>query len=124
VIVDVHPELDFLELGSGGLLVFFLLGDVVSEFSEIDDLADGRVRRGRDFDQIQAETLSFAQRVRQFHDAQLLSGGSHDHPHFAGANPTVYTNLLLQIKSKLLAGDAGSEPWRCIYLPHLFWGHR
>ncbi|HZE12161.1 MAG TPA: hypothetical protein VE086_00250 [Chthoniobacterales bacterium] len=54
----------------------------------------------------------------------MLSGGSHDHPHFAGANPTVYTNLLLQIKSKLLAGDAGSEPWRRIYLPHRFWGHR
>jgi len=28
--------------------------------------------------------------------------------------------LLLQIKSKLQTGDAGSEPWRRIYLPHFF----
>jgi len=51
----------------------------------------------------------------------LLAGGSEDDPYFAGANPTVYTNLWLQIKSKLLAGDEGSGPRRRIYFfPHLF----
>ena len=58
------------------------------------------------FDQIQAEALSFAQRVRKLHDAELLAGGSENDPHFAGANPTVYTNLLLQNYS-LRAGDEG-----------------
>ena len=76
-----------------GLLVLLLLGDVVTELSEIDDFADRRIGRGRDLDQIEAEALSFAQRVRKLHDAELLAGGSENDPHFAGANPTVYTNL-------------------------------
>jgi hypothetical protein len=42
--------------------------------------------------------LRFAKGVRQFHDAKLLAGCSHDDSNFAGANPTVYTNLWLQIK--------------------------
>jgi hypothetical protein len=69
----------------------------------------------------------------------LFTGGCEDDPDFSGANPTVYTNLWLQIKSKLLAGEAGSEPWRRIYftafsrpplltletpLPHRGCGHR
>src|SRR5205085_6797099 len=120
VVVDVYPELDLFQFRPGSLLILILLGDVVTELSEIDDLADRRVRRGRDLDQIETETLSFAQRVREFHDAELVAGGSHDDPHLAGANPTVYTNLLLQIKSKLQTSDAGSEPWRRIYLPHFF----
>src|SRR5205807_2120735 len=106
VVVDVYPELDLFQFGPGSLLVLLLLGNVVTELAEIDDLADRRVRRGRDLDQIETETLSFAQRVREFHDAELLAGGSHYDPHLAGANPTVYTNLLLQIKSNLQTGDA------------------
>jgi hypothetical protein len=45
----------------------------------------------------------------------LFAIGCEDDPDFAGANPTVYTNLWLQIKSKLLAGETGSEPPRRIY---------
>jgi len=52
----------------------------------------------------------------------LLAGGSEDDPHFAGANPTVYTNLWLQIKSKLLADDSGSEPRRRILFSALLPG--
>jgi hypothetical protein len=43
--------------------------------------------------------LSSAQGVVQLHDAELFAGGPHYDPDFAGANPTVYTNLWLQIKS-------------------------
>ena len=43
MVVDVDPKFDFLQLGSGRLLVLLLLRDVVTELSEIDDLADGRV---------------------------------------------------------------------------------
>ena len=39
VIVDVNPELDLLQLGSRRFLVLLLLRNVVTEFSEIDDLA-------------------------------------------------------------------------------------
>jgi hypothetical protein len=45
----------------------------------------------------------------------LFAVGCEDDPDFSGANPTVYTNLWLQIKSKLLAGETGSEPPRRIY---------
>jgi hypothetical protein len=69
----------------------------------------------------------------------LFAVGCEDNPNFSGANPTVYTNLWLQIKSKLLAGETGSEPPRRIYfaasfrasslthetlLPHHGCGHR
>jgi hypothetical protein len=64
--------------------------------------------------------LSFAQGVGKLDDAKLFAGGCEDDPDFSGANPTVYTNLWLQIKSKLLAGETGSEPSRRIFLPHLF----
>jgi len=69
----------------------------------------------------------------------LFAVGCEDDPDFSGANPAVYTNLWLQIKSKLLAGETGSEPRRRIYftasfqtsfltketlLPHRGCGHR
>jgi hypothetical protein len=52
----------------------------------------------------------------------LFAGGCEDDPDFSGANPTVYTNLWLQIKSKLLAGETGSEPRRRIYFTAFFRG--
>jgi hypothetical protein len=63
--------------------------------------------------------LSSAQGVGKLHDAELFAVGCEDDPDFSGANPTVYTNLWLQIKSKLLAGETGSEPLRRIlFSPH------
>jgi hypothetical protein len=50
VIVDVNAKLDFFQLLARRFLVFLLLGDVVTEFSEIDNFADGRIGRGRYFD--------------------------------------------------------------------------
>jgi hypothetical protein len=53
-----------------------MLGNIVPEFSERDDLANRRVRRGRNLDQIKADALGSAQGIRQFHDAELLACGS------------------------------------------------
>jgi hypothetical protein len=50
----------------------------------------------------------------------LFAVGCEDDPDFSGANPTVYTNLWLQIKSKLLAGETGSEPGRRIIFTAFF----
>src|SRR5215211_2330856 len=99
VLVDVNTELDFLQFRTGGLFIFRVFGNVVSELSEIDDLAHRRIRRGRDFYQIKAESLSSAQSVVQAHDAELFAGGPDYDPDFASANPAVYTNLWLQIRS-------------------------
>ena len=44
VLIDVHAELDLLELCSGVLPVFFLLGEFVLELAEVDDAADRWVR--------------------------------------------------------------------------------
>src|SRR5919197_4530167 len=76
-----------------------MFGDVVPELTKIDNLAHRRIGGGRDFDQIEPETLSFAQGVVQPHDAELFAGGPQNDPDFASANPAVYTNLWLQIKS-------------------------
>ena len=119
MIVDGYRNL-ISSLGSGRLLPSPL--GCRNGLSKIDDLQTADWPWAQ-FDQIQAETLGFAQSVRKFHDAELFAGGCEDDPDFSGANPTVYTNLWLQIKSKLLAGEAGSEPPRRIYSPH-FSGHR
>src|SRR5215475_9290705 len=63
VLVDVNAELDFFQFRTGGLFIFRVFGNVVSELSEIDDLAHWRIGRGRDFYQIKAESLSSAQSV-------------------------------------------------------------
>ena len=76
-----------------------MFGNVVSELSKVDDLAHRRIGHGRNLDQIEAESLSFTQRVVQFHDAELFAGGTQYDPDFASANATVYTNLWLQIRS-------------------------
>jgi hypothetical protein len=107
VLVDVYAKLDFFQFCPGRLLVLVLLGNVVTEFPESDNFTNRWIRRGRDFDHIEAESLSFTQSIRELHDAQLFTGGSQNDPDIAGANPTVYTKLWLQIKSKLLAGETG-----------------
>ena len=43
-----------------GFFFFFLLGNVVTEFAEIDDFADWRLRSRRDFDEIQSKALRFS----------------------------------------------------------------
>jgi len=53
-----------------------VFGNVVAKFPECDDFANWRVRRRGNLDQIETETLSFAQGVRQFHDAELFAVGT------------------------------------------------
>ena len=79
-----------------GFLVLLLFRNVVTEFSEIDDLADRRVGGRRHFHQVEPHALGSFDRLGQFHDAELLAGRAEDDADFAGANPAVYTNLLLQ----------------------------
>jgi hypothetical protein len=97
--IDVYPEFDFLELRSRRPSIFLVLGEIVTEFSQGNDFADWRTRSRCDLNEIEFAILSFTQGVGQFHDAELLPAGTQDNPDFAGANPTVYTKLWLQIKS-------------------------
>ena len=75
-VVYLSDKLLVLQLGSGGFLVLVLLGNVVTELAESDDLADRRVGRRRNFDDIEPEALRFAQGVGKFHHAQLFASGS------------------------------------------------
>ena len=99
VIVDVDPKLDLLQPRTPGSAIPLVLGKIVTEFAEGDDFADRRVGRGRHFYEIEPATLRFTQGVGQLQDAKLLTGAGQNNSDFAGANPTVYTNLWLQIKS-------------------------
>jgi len=76
VIVDVNPKFNFLQPRATGSFVLLVFGNVVAEFSECYDFTNWRVCRRRNFDNIETETLGFAQRVRQFHDAELFAGGT------------------------------------------------
>src|SRR5262249_32157157 len=99
VFVDVNSKLNLLQFCAGWFLVLGVFRDVVSKLSKIDDLAHRRICRRRDLGQIEPEILSSAQRVLQFHDSELFAGGPQNDPDFASANPAVYTNLWLQIRS-------------------------
>jgi len=76
VIVDVNPKFNFLQPRASGSFVLLVFGNVVTKFPERDDFANWRVCRRRNLDQIETKTLSFAQRVRQFHDAELFAAGT------------------------------------------------
>ena len=76
VIVDVDPKLNFFQLRASRSFVFLLFGNIVAELSERHDLANWRIGRGRDFDKVETETLSFAQGIRQLHDAELFAAGT------------------------------------------------
>jgi hypothetical protein len=106
VVVDVDPKFDLLQLRPGRLLIFLLLRNVVTEFSEIDDLADGRIRGWCDLHQVESHVLSFFDRLGQLHDAELFAVRGENDADFARANPTVYTYLLLQNELSP-AGDEG-----------------
>ena len=76
VIVDVNPKFNFLQLRASRSFVLLVFGKVVAKFPECHDFANWRVCRRRNFDQIETETLSFAQGVRQFQDAELFASGT------------------------------------------------
>ena len=64
VIVDVNAKFNFLQPRASGSFVLLVFGNVVAKFPERDDFANWRIRRRRDFDKIETETLSFAQGIR------------------------------------------------------------
>jgi hypothetical protein len=76
VLVDINAKLDFFQLGAGWPFILGVFGNIVSELSKIDDLTHRRSSRRRDFDKIEPKTLSFAQGIAQFQDAELFAGGS------------------------------------------------
>src|SRR5204862_7317723 len=61
VLIDVYAKLDLFEFRAARSLVLVLLRKIVAELSERNDFADGRVRGGRDLDQIESATLRFTQ---------------------------------------------------------------
>jgi hypothetical protein len=53
VIVDVNAKFNFLQLRASGSFVLVVFGNVVAKFPERDDFANWRVRRRRNYDQIE-----------------------------------------------------------------------
>jgi hypothetical protein len=76
VVVDIDAKLELFQLRACRSLVSLMLGNIVSEFSERDDFANRRTRRGRNLDKIKPDALGFAQGIRQFHDAELFACGT------------------------------------------------
>jgi hypothetical protein len=72
--INVNPKLDFLHLADRVFLFLFLLRQVVAEFPEIHDTADGRLGIGSDLDKIQSEGAGSPDRLVQAHDAELFIG--------------------------------------------------
>ena len=75
---DTRGELDFLELGRGGLGVARLLLLFVNVFAEIHDAANGRLRGRGHLDEVEIELLREGQRALGLHDAELLAFGADD----------------------------------------------
>ena len=76
VLVDFWSELDLLDLDyllmTPGLACSLLL--LILILAEIHDAAHRRVRRRRDFDQIESLLPRDGERLRRRHDAELLAG--------------------------------------------------
>ena len=90
VVVDVDAEFDLFDRAPGvRFFVLLLLGQLVAVFAEIDDAANGRVRIGRHFDEIETQFLGLAQGVLQLEDAELFVGRAIDHADFARANTVI-----------------------------------
>ena len=92
--VDIHPELDFLHLADRMFLFLLLLRQVVAEFPEIHDTANGRLGIRSDLDEIQSESTGSPDRFVQAHDAELFIGCGKNHAHLAGADSFIDTDVL------------------------------
>ena len=73
VLVDLRPELDFLDLDVALVLprLRLPLRLLVEELPEVHDPADRRGGRGRDLDQVEPLLLGDHERLRRRHDAEL-----------------------------------------------------
>ncbi len=113
VLIDVHAELDLLELCGGVLAILLLFCEFVFELAEVDDATDGRVGLRCDFDQIEPVVEGDFQGVLDFHDAELLSGRGEDYAHFSGTDPLVNAVLMGLYRTDLVGASpsgAGGAP--------------
>ena len=94
MVIDVHTELDLLELGGGVPAGFVLFGRLVLELAVIDDPAHGGIGLRSDLDEVETDVLGMPQGVLQPHDTELLPGGPENHTHLARANPVVHFDLV------------------------------
>jgi hypothetical protein len=94
MLVNIHPELDFLHLPGCIFLILLLLGKIVSELSEVHNPADRRLGVRCDLDEIESEGTSLADGFIQSEDSELLVGRSDDHTHLAGADSLIDTDIL------------------------------
>jgi hypothetical protein len=78
------------------------LAELVEILPVVDDAANGGIRRGRNFHQIQALTAGCLQGFEGGHDAELLALLVDD-TNFLGPNPFVDANKPVSDKSSLLA---------------------
>ena len=109
VLVDVHPELDFLELARA-LLFLLVLRRLILEFAEVHDSAHGWIGGGRHLDKVETHFLRSADRIGQLEDAELFTGGREDHTHLAGADPTIDTILDLNREALFLRRTGSGCP--------------
>ena len=96
VLVDVDPELDFLDRDDVLVLLrlALLLFLLIKEFAEVHDTDHGGLRGGRDFDQVKGLFAGHLESFVGLHDADLVTFVV-DHTHFAGANAVIGANKLL-----------------------------
>src|SRR4051812_39478715 len=114
VLVHVDAELHFLD-GDDFLVFlgrFFLLIHLVEIFAEVHDLADWRLRRRRDFYEVEVALAGDLERVEGRQDAELFTFRT-DHAQLARADTVIGANKLLvdAILRKMLAGaGTGLKP--------------
>jgi len=94
VLVDIHVKIQLLELGRGGILlgVLLLFGEVVKILPVIENLADRRVGRGINLDEIEAPATGFGHGLGESHHAERRAVGIDDDQDFAGANLVIGTD--------------------------------
>jgi len=108
VLVDVRPELDFLDLGDLllplGLVLFLLL--LERELPVVHDLADRRVGLLGDHDDVEAFLAALRERRLRLEDAELLARGRNQ-------PDTLETQDVLVDRGVLGRGDPGTTSEEC-----------
>src|SRR5215471_39529 len=91
----VGPELDFLERGAAAAFALLMSSLVllVQKLAVIGDLANRRIRGGRNFHQIQAAFAGHAKRFKRLHHAKLTAVFV-NHPDFASTYAFVDANTV------------------------------
>src|SRR5690606_15202738 len=93
VLVDIDPALDLFDRARRVLLFLLLLGEVITEFSEMHDPANRRLCFRCHFDQVQALAAGQLQSGVQTHDPQLLVGDTVNDPDLPGTDAFVDADI-------------------------------